>query len=72
MPKIDIRERDLTTAGTLGETSNVVYVPGYANIGPINTPTLCSTLDEFHEIFGDVPYRFQTSYQWQTDSGKFD
>lgn len=30
MPKIDIKERDLTTAGGLNGSSNVVYVPGFA------------------------------------------
>lgn len=30
MPKIEIKERDLTTAGGLNGSSNVVYVPGFA------------------------------------------
>ena len=59
MAKITILEQDLTKASNSGATENVVYVPGYANMGPANTPTLCSTLADFERIFGTVPYVFK-------------
>ena len=64
MPKISINERDLTTVALENVTNNVVYIPGYAITGPINTPTLCSTLDEFKQLFGELPYVFRNSYDY--------
>lgn len=58
MAKITITEQDLTTAGNSSVTENVVYIPGYATMGPVNTPTVCSTLAEFQKIFGTTPYKF--------------
>lgn len=71
MPNIYIRERDLTSAGTLDVTTNIVYIPGYANMGPINTPTLCETLDDFKRIFGNSPYRFKKDAPWGAISGSW-
>ena len=61
MANISILEQDLTTAKDTSTTSNVVYVPGYAIMGPANEPTLCSTLAEFKKTFGAVPYTFKHS-----------
>lgn len=59
MPSINIYERDLTSPYSVDTTPNIVYIPGYANIGPLNTPVLCNTLSEFYSIFGSKPYRFK-------------
>ena len=64
MPKILINERDLTTVVADNITDNIVYIPGYAITGPINTPTLCYTLEEFKNIFGELPYKFKNSYSY--------
>lgn len=61
MANITIFERDLTNAGASSVTDNVVYVPGYSTMGPIDEPILCNTLSEFQEIFGAIPYQFKTS-----------
>ena len=66
MPKITIRERDLTSSGITDVSVNTVYIPGYANIGPINTPILCETLDEFQMTFGTEPYVFRAPQLWPT------
>ncbi|WP_300924724.1 hypothetical protein [uncultured Clostridium sp.] len=63
MAKISILEQDLTTAASSSIVDNVVYVPGYAIMGPVNKPTLCSTLFEFQKIFGAVPYRFKSTQE---------
>ena len=54
MASIKITERDLTTPGTTSVNTNVAYVPGYAVMGPVNEPVLCSTVAEFKETFGNV------------------
>ena len=59
MASIKITERDLTTPGTASVNTNVAYVPGYAVMGPVNEPILCSTVTEFKQIFGIVPYKFE-------------
>lgn len=64
MPKITIRERDLTSAGNLEATTNAVYIPGYSVMGPTNQPTLCETLEDFQRIFGSTPYKFRAIQQW--------
>lgn len=64
MPSITIRERDLTSAGNLEATTNTVYIPGYANMGPTNEPILCETLQDFQLIFGSEPYKFRTAQSW--------
>lgn len=64
MPRITISEEDLTLTNNLDVTANVVYVPGISNQGPINVPTLCTSLSDFINIFGDQPYVFKSA---QTD-----
>lgn len=59
MPKISIFEKDLTTAGIENITNNIAYIPGYAIMGPANTPILCETLEDFQNIFGAKPYKFE-------------
>ncbi len=59
MPSINIYEKDLTSPYSVDTTPNVVYIPGYANMGPIDTPVLCNTLSEFYSIFGSKPYKFK-------------
>lgn len=66
MATITIRETDLTSVGINDVTSNAAYIPGYAIMGPINTPTLCQTLSEFKSIFGDKPYKFTTAQAYPT------
>lgn len=61
MANITIRETDLTTAGASGVTDNVVYIPGYAKMGPIGEPIECTTLSEFESIFGTSPYKFKNA-----------
>ena len=65
MPKITIREKDLTSAGNLEATTNAVYIPGYANMGPVNKPTLCETVNDFYLTFGSEPYRFREDQSWE-------
>ena len=67
MPKITIREEDLTSGGVVNVTSNAVYIPGYSIMGPVNTPTLCNTLEEFESIFGKTPYVFEADQAWPAD-----
>ena len=64
MPNITIREEDLTSAGVTNYTTNAVYIPGYAVMGPVNTPTVCNTLEEFQAVFGTSPYVFRTTQTW--------
>ena len=66
MPSINIYERDLTSPYSVDTTPNVVYIPGYANIGPIDTPVLCNTLSEFYSIFGSKPYKFKKAQDYPT------
>ena len=61
MPSINIYEKDLTSPYSVDTTPNIVYIPGYANMGPIDTPVLCNTLSEFYSIFGSKPYKFKTA-----------
>ena len=65
MPTITIREEDLTSAGVDSVSTNAVYIPGYAVTGPINTPTLCETLEDFQAIFGTTPYIFKEKQPWK-------
>lgn len=72
MPKITIREEDLTSAGVTNVTTNAVYIPGYAVMGPVNTPTLCESLADFQSIFGTSPYIFRGTQTWESiGEGKF-
>lgn len=69
MPSINIYEKDLTSPYSVDTTPNIVYIPGYANIGPLNTPVLCNTLSEFYSTFGSVPYKFKTPQAYPTVKG---
>ena len=59
MPKIKIKERDLTTAGGLKGSSNVVYVPGFIKhinskyADKIKFPYLFNSVSEFKTIFSE-------------------
>lgn len=64
MPKISIQERDLTTVAIDNVTDNIAYIPGYAVTGPVNTPVLCYTLEEFKAMFGEKPYKFRQSHEY--------
>lgn len=64
MPSINIYERDLTSPYSVDTTPNIVYIPGYANMGPIDTPVLCNTLSEFYSIFGSKPYKFKKAQDY--------
>lgn len=64
MPQINIFEKDISVIGVENLTTNIAYVPGYSIMGPINEPTLCQTLDEFKDIFGDLPYKFRTAQEF--------
>ncbi len=66
MPKISIFEKDLTNPATVELSDNIVYVPGYAVMGPVNTPTLCTSVDDFESIFGTLPYTFLNTYSYPT------
>ena len=66
MPTITIREEDLTSAGVTNVTTNAVYIPGYAVMGPVNTPTLCESLADFQALFGTSPYLFRAAQEWPT------
>lgn len=67
MPKITIRETDLTESSVTNVTTNAVYIPGYAVMGPINTPILCNTLQEFIQVFGSTPYIFRNAQPWPSE-----
>lgn len=67
MPKITIRETDLTESSVTNVTTNAVYIPGYAVMGPINTPILCNTLQEFTQVFGSTPYIFRNAQPWPSE-----
>lgn len=64
MPKISIYEQDLTLVNNSEELTDVVYVPGYAITGPVNTPVLCTTLSDFQKLFGSEPYRFEKNERY--------
>lgn len=61
MPSINISEREIITPPSTDVTRNIVYIPGYANYGPTNTPVLCESLKDFYNTFGSKPYKFSNS-----------
>ena len=67
MPNINIHEVDYTTAGASTVGTDIVYIPGYANQGPVNEPILCETLDDFITTFGAEPYTFIESQAYPQD-----
>lgn len=79
MERIVIRETDNTVTSVLSEDTNVVYVPGFSiadySVGSLgaqpHVPTLCTSIREFENYFGDVAPTFlaNQSYPFHTDSG---
>lgn len=59
MPKITITEKDLTSGGVYLANENVVYIPGLStntlNKKFVGVPTLCTSVEQFKEVFGDTP-----------------
>ncbi len=72
MPNITIYEQDLTDVSALSIVNNAAYIPGYSNIGPINEPTLVTTVSQFKNLFGDTPYIFKESQNWPSGYGDGD
>lgn len=66
MAKITISERDISYIPSNDVGNDVVYVPGYAVTGPVNTPVLCRTVSEFQNIFGKTPYIFTENELYNT------
>ena len=63
MPKITIKEIDMTNTFVAGDLNRVVVVPGLVGDGgddpyEVGTPTLCKTVKEFQSVFGTTPYKF--------------
>ena len=74
MPKITIKETDLTTGGSLNATSNIVYVPGLAQKLPsdfdINDkPRLYQDLSSFQADFGNKVPRISLGNSASTAPG---
>ena len=67
MPNINIHDADYTTASASTVGTDIVYIPGYANQGPVNEPVLCETLDDFITTFGAEPYTFIESQAYPQD-----
>lgn len=72
MPTINLHERDLTTAGGLNASSNVVYVPGFAKTAKskyrdpkskyyidFTKPYLFNNVSEFLEVFSNDGGKFE-------------
>lgn len=69
MDRITIFERDISNIPAEDIGTNIVYVPGYAVMGPVNTPTLCQNLSEFQSIFGYAPYLFENAQTFESLEG---
>ena len=65
MDRITIFERDISNIPAEDIGTNIVYVPGYAVMGPVNTPTLCRNLSEFQNIFGITPFCFENEQKFE-------
>ena len=71
MSKIYINEVDLTTVETtVSEGVDVVYVPGFSALldsptgAAVKTPTLCTSIAEFNNLFGSYPAVFATDQSY--------
>ena len=53
-PYIRIRERDESTYAVTQSGTTVALV-GFATKGPLNTPTLCTSIKQFKDTFGLTP-----------------
>jgi hypothetical protein len=64
-PYIRINEKDESTYDTTS-SSTVVALVGFATKGPIDTPTFCTSIKQFKDIFGltpkDQPYSHLAAY----------
>lgn len=69
MAKITINEIDNSSASAVTTSNNIVYVPGYSIKGPVNTPTLCNSVSEFREIFGNTAYQYREDQTFSDDEG---
>ena len=69
MAKITINEIDNSSASAVTTSNNIVYVPGYSIKGPVNTPTLCNSVSEFREIFGNTAYQYKEDQKFSDDEG---
>lgn len=69
MAKITINEIDNSSASAVTTSTNIVYVPGYSIKGPVNTPTLCSSVSEFREIFGNNAYQYKNEQKFSDEEG---
>lgn len=69
MAKITINEIDNSSASAVTTSNNIVYVPGYSIKGPVNTPTLCNSVSEFREIFGNKAYQYKNDQKFSEDVG---
>lgn len=66
MPKITIKEIDMTNTFVASDLNRVVVVPGLIGVGAdpkyeSGTPTLCRTVREFQNVFGTSPYKFEAT-----------
>ena len=64
MPKITIKEIDMTNTFVASDLNRIVVVPGLIGVGAdsnyeVGTPTLCRTVGEFQNVFGTTPYKFE-------------
>lgn len=68
MPKINITEIDKTTPVAATPSTEIVFIPGFSakTDAPIDTPTLCYTVDEFTAAFGDVAPTFAVDQEYPT------
>lgn len=66
MANISIFEKDVSNIPSTVTNNNVVYVPGYAIMGPVNKPVLCTTLRQFQETFGTEPYTFEENQTYES------
>ena len=79
MPKIEIRELDLTTPGNLAAETDVVYIPGFVDTEQLSlntdgvyhglkpfVPTLITTMSQFKTLCGTRGARFEKT-QYYTD-----
>ena len=60
--RITIDEKDTTVSESTVSSTDVVYIPGFAVGGSVNSrvPTLCRTLSEFRLFFGETAPKFIT------------
>ena len=80
MPKIEIRELDLTTPGSVIESTDVVFIPGFVDITQenlqsngsyigiaANDPTLFTSLSDFESLCGKCAPIFTQNQPYPTE-----